>query len=74
MSTEPLFHNEAEIARRIGLSVSFLRKDRRTHRVIPYLRVKGRILYSLERVREAMLAREEGGQPKRRRQSAPAPA
>jgi len=62
----PLFRTDAQIAPLIGLSLSFLRKDRRTQRVIPFVRVKGRILYDLERVRQSLLAREEGGQQKRR--------
>jgi hypothetical protein len=64
---QALFRSDAEIAPLIGLSTSFLRKDRRTHRVIPFVRVRGRILYDLDRVRQALLALEEGGQPKRRR-------
>lgn len=68
-TSKPLFQTDAELAPLIGLSKDFLRKDRRTHRVIPFIRVKGRILYDLGRVREALLALEEGGQPKRRRTS-----
>lgn len=53
--------NEAEAAAAIGMSVAWLRKDRRTHRLIPYYRLGGRILYNLDRVRDAMARLEEGG-------------
>ncbi len=64
---KPLFVDDVALAPLIGLSVSFLRKDRRGARVIPFMRAGGRIKYDVERVRQALLAREEGGQPRRRR-------
>ncbi|MCX7144185.1 MAG: hypothetical protein NT123_24745, partial [Proteobacteria bacterium] len=45
----------------IGMSVFFLRKDRRTKRLIPFYRLGDRILYDLDRVRVALLNLEEGG-------------
>jgi hypothetical protein len=52
---------EGEAARAIGMSVFFLRKDRRTKRLIPFYRIGDRILYDLNRVRMALLTLEEGG-------------
>ena len=53
--------DETEAARAIGMSVHFLRKDRRTKRTIPFYRIGDCIRYDLERVREALVAAEEGG-------------
>lgn len=52
---------EIEVARAIGISVHFLRKDRRTNRLIPFSRVGDRCLYNLDRVRAALYDLEEGG-------------
>jgi hypothetical protein len=52
---------EGEAAQAIGMSVFFLRKDRRTKRLIPFYRIGDRILYDLDRVRIALLMLEEGG-------------
>lgn len=53
--------DETEAAKSIGLSVHFLRKDRRTKKLIPFYRIGDRVLYNLDRVREALGALEEGG-------------
>lgn len=53
--------DETEAAKAIGLSVHFLRKDRRTKKLIPFYRIGDRVLYNLDRVREALNALEEGG-------------
>jgi hypothetical protein len=53
--------DEHEAAIRIGMSVFFLRKDRRTKRLIPFYRIGDRILYNPRRVFEALAALEEGG-------------
>lgn len=53
--------NERQCADAIGMSVAWLRKDRRTKRVIPYYRLGNRILYSLPRVQSALDQLEEGG-------------
>ena len=52
---------EGEAAHAIGMSVFFLRKDRRTKRLIPFYRIGDRVLYDLDRVRMALLMLEEGG-------------
>ncbi len=57
----PIAVGEVEAAKAIGMSVFFLRKDRRTKRVIPYLKIGDRVVYCLDRVRAALLAMEEGG-------------
>jgi hypothetical protein len=59
---------ENDCAQAIGMSVPWLRKDRRTKRLIPYYRIGNRILYDLSRVKEALLHLEEGGNfsPRRR--------
>lgn len=69
----PEFVSDVELATLLPLSVSFIRKDRRTRRILPFSRVGDRVLYSPERVREALLALEEGGEsarPARRRRAA----
>jgi hypothetical protein len=48
--------DELEAAEALGVSVHFLRKDRRTKRRVPFFRLGDRVLYSLERVREALAA------------------
>jgi hypothetical protein len=53
--------DETEAAKAIGMSVHFLRKDRRTKRLIPFFRIGDCIRYDLGRVREALAAVEEGG-------------
>lgn len=53
--------DERQCAAAIGMSVAWLRKDRRTKRLIPYYRIGDRVLYDMGRVREALLALEEGG-------------
>ena len=62
--------DETEAAPAIGVSVHFLRKDRRTKRLIPFYRVGDRVLYDLDRVRAALIALEEGGPKIRRGQMA----
>jgi hypothetical protein len=53
--------DEHEAAKIIGMSVFFLRKDRRTKRLIPFYRLGDRILYNPRRVFEALASVEEGG-------------
>ena len=67
------FLTDKELAQHLPLSVSFIRKDRGGRQLLPFTRVGDRCLYNLERVRQALLAREEGGQtaqPSRRRRAA----
>ena len=61
-TNSPIAVDEQQCADAIGLSVHFLRKDRRTKRLIPFYRVGNRILYSLERVQQSLNQLEEGGQ------------
>ena len=56
--------DEHTVAQAIGMSVAWLRKDRRGKRLIPFYRVGGCVRYSLARVQESLWTLEEGG-PKR---------
>lgn len=58
--TSPIGVDEAQAAQAIGLSVHFLRRDRRTKRLFPFYQVGGRVLYNLDRVREALTSLEVG--------------
>ena len=67
--------SETELAAALGISVPFLRKDRRTKRLIPFYKLGDRVLYNLERVREALDSLEEGGihkKPRSRRSTSSA--
>ena len=57
----PIAVDDHVIAKAIGMSVHFIRKDRSTKRIIPFYRVGDRCLYNLDRVREALASLEEGG-------------
>jgi len=70
--TPKLAVDEFECASAIGMSVAWLRKDRRGKRLIPYYRIGGRILYSLERVQTALATLEEGGAMRGRKELAAA--
>ena len=71
LEISPIAVDETEAAKAIGLSIHFLRRDRRTKRLIPFYRIGDRVLYNLDRVREALAACEEGGvQPKPRTRGA----
>lgn len=67
---QPIAVDEHTCASAIGMSVHWLRKDRRGARLVPFYRLGDRVLYDLTRVREALAATEEGG-AKRARRSAP---
>lgn len=56
----PIAVDEATAAMAIGMSIHFLRNDRRTKRLIPFYRIGDCIRYDLARVREALAAMEEG--------------
>lgn len=63
--------DEKGIAEALGISVSFVRKDRGGKRILPFFRIGDLIRYDLGRVRAALLANEEGGRQKAtRRRSA----
>jgi len=53
--------NDKQIAENLGMSVAWVRKDRRTKRSIPFFRIGDCIRYDWDRVRQSLLAREEGG-------------
>lgn len=53
--------DEYAAAEAIGVSVFFLRKDRRNKRLIPFYRIGDRVLYNLDRVKASLVALEEGG-------------
>ena len=59
--TEKIALTEQELASAIGMSVSFLQKDRNARRMIPYYRIGDSIRYDIGRVREALIKLEEGG-------------
>ena len=59
--SEKIALNEQELASALGMSVSFLQKDRCTRRLIPYYRIGDSIRYDVGRVREALNNLEEGG-------------
>jgi hypothetical protein len=61
IGTTRIVVNEVETAKAIDMSVHFLRKDRRTKRLIPFYRIGDCIRYNLDRVRESLAALEEGG-------------
>ena len=67
----PVNVDENIAAKFIGLSVHFLRKDRRNKKLIPFYRIEGSIRYNLDRVREALAAMEEGGQHLRKSKRVP---
>jgi hypothetical protein len=57
----PLIVDDKTIAELIGMSLPWVRKDRRTRRILPFFRLGKRIRYDLPTVRKALLARSEGG-------------
>ncbi len=57
----PLAVTENQMAAAINMSVAFLRKDRRTKRLIPFYKIGDSVRYDLARVREVLIKREEGG-------------
>lgn len=64
-AAEPIAVDEHACAAAIGMSVAWLRKDRRTARLVPFYRLGGSVRYNLSRVREALAAVEEGGTARR---------
>jgi hypothetical protein len=65
-ATAPIAVDEHTAARALGLSVFFLRKDRRTVRRLPFYKIGACVRYDLGRCREALAALEEGGFAARR--------
>lgn len=60
-ASTPIGVTECDIAKSIGMSVEFLRKDRSTKRLIPFYRIGKAIRYNPTRVTEALAALEVGG-------------
>lgn len=61
MKQQRLALTEKELASALSMSVSFLRKDRITRRIIPFYRIGDSIRYDVDRVKAALLKLEEGG-------------
>ena len=53
--------DEKTLAEAIGMSVAWLRKDRSGARTVPFFRLGSSVRYSIDRVREALDKRAEGG-------------
>ena len=53
--------DEKTLAEAIGMSVAWLRKDRSGARTVPFYRLGTSIRYNIDRVREALDKRAEGG-------------
>ena len=52
---------DKEIAALIGMSVAWVRKDRATRRILPFLRIGHAVRYDVAAVRSVLLTRMEGG-------------
>ncbi len=52
---------DKQLAEAINMSLSFVRKDRITKRIIPFFRLGDSIRYDVQTVRKALLSRMEGG-------------
>jgi hypothetical protein len=61
LQAQKLIVDEKTIAEIIGMSLPWVRKDRRTKRLLPFFRLGDRIRYDVPTVRKALLARTEGG-------------
>lgn len=68
-TTAPLCIDEREAAKLVGMSLGWVRKDRRTKRLLPFFRVGDRCMYNPARILEALTAVEEGGLTKGSRNS-----
>lgn len=53
--------DEKTMAEAIGMSVAWLRKDRSGARTVPFFRLGSSVRYNIDRVREALDKRAEGG-------------
>ena len=52
---------ESELAADLALSLSWLRKDRQTKRLLPFFKIGGAVRYNRDRVLQALARMEEGG-------------
>lgn len=57
----PIAVDERTCAAALGMSVAWLRKDRRGSRLLPHFQLGSSIRYNLDRCREALNAVEVGG-------------
>jgi hypothetical protein len=55
--------DEKTAAAALGISVSWLQKDRMGRRIVPFYKMGATVRYNLDRVREALSAVERGGVP-----------
>ena len=53
--------DEKTLAATLGMSVAWLRKDRSGARIVPFFRLGSSVRYNIDRVREALDKRAEGG-------------
>lgn len=53
--------DDKQIAELIGMSVHWVRKDRKTKRILPFFRIGDSVRYDVETVRKVFLSRMEGG-------------
>ena len=53
--------DEKTLAEALGMSVAWLRKDRSGARTVPFFRLGSSVRYNIDRVREALDKRAEGG-------------
>ncbi len=53
--------DEKTLAACLGMSVAWLRKDRRGARILPFFRLGSAVRYNIDRVREALDKQAEGG-------------
>lgn len=56
-----VFFNEEELSVALGMSVSWLRKDRAGSQIVPFVRLGGSVRYDLDSVRAALLRSQVGG-------------
>lgn len=57
----PLIVDERKIAEIVGMSLPWVRKDRRGARLLPFFRLGSAVRYDVPTVLKAMRARSEGG-------------
>lgn len=58
---EPVTVTESELSELMSLSTTFLQRDRRGKRLLPFYKLGGAVRYDLGRVRQALLSMELGG-------------
>ena len=62
---------DKEIAKVIGMSLAWVRKDRATKRILPFFRIGESVRYDVATVRNVMLSRMEGGNVNNGKRPAP---